>query len=212
MRALSLVTLAFVAGSPLVHADPNGGYLKSVYSGSKSVATSSAFDDNRFYSLWVSFMKHNLASVTVTTSVTATVTTTTTTTSEEFDQIITIQPHPWPITKQDVTKTDLVHSTVTKSVSSCSGDCPSMTVAPVLPKTTSSSYKMSSSVGPSRNGTIPTTTQMEEPTLSSTTSGTRLGPSSTPPPLNGPINGVSTTAAPIMGAVAVAIAGWVLMV
>lgn len=116
MRSLSLLALAFVAGSPLAHADPNGGYLKSVYSGSKSVATSSAFDDNRFYSLWVSFMKHNLASVTVTTSVTATVTTTTTTTGEELDKIITIQPHPWPITQQDVTKTDSVYSTVTKSV------------------------------------------------------------------------------------------------
>ncbi|KAL7897607.1 hypothetical protein HDV63DRAFT_256079 [Trichoderma sp. SZMC 28014] len=212
MRSLSLVALAFVAGSPLVLADPNGGYLKSVYSGSKSVATSSAFDDNRFYSLWSSFLKQNMVTVTVTSSVTTTVTTTTTTTSEELDQIITIQPHPWPITHQEVTKTDSVHSTVTKSVSSCSSACPSMTIAPVLPKTTSSSYKMSSSVGPSKNGTMPTTTQMEEPTLSSTTSRTRLGTSSIPPPLNGPVNGVSTTAAPVMGAVAVAIAGWVLMV
>lgn len=209
MRSLSLVALGLVAGSPLVHANPNGGYLKSVYSGSMTVARSSTFDDSRFYSLWVSIMQH-LPTVTVTTSVTTTVTTTTTTTGDELDQIITILPHP-PITHLEVTKTDSVYSTVTKSVSSCSSACPSMAVVPVIPKTTTSSAKMSSSAEPSKNGTMPTSTQMGEPTMSSTTSR-RLGPSSTPPPLNGPINGVSTTAAPVMGAVAVAIAGWVLMV
>lgn len=210
MRSPSLVALGLVAGSPLVHADPDGGYLKSVYSGSKTVATTSTFDDSRFYSLWVSFMKQHLATVTVTTSVTATVPANTT--SDELTRIVTVLPYPPPFTQLEVTKTGSVYTTVTESVSSCSSSCASMTAAPVLPAITTSSAKMSSSVGSSKNSTVPTSTQSEESTLSSTTSKGSLRPSKTPPPLNGPVNGVSTTAAPVMGAVAVAIAGWVLMV
>ncbi|EHK45146.1 hypothetical protein TRIATDRAFT_284122 [Trichoderma atroviride IMI 206040] len=212
MRSLSLVALGLVIGSPFVHADPDGGYVKTMFSGSKTVATAtSTFDDSRFYSLWVSFMRQHLVTVTVTTSVTVPAATTT---SVELTQIASILPYPPPFTRLEVTETDSVYNTVTKSVSSCSSGCPSVTAAPV-PQTTTSSAKMSSSAEPSKNGTVPTSTQREETTMSSTTSTTskgRLTPSKTPPPLNGPVNGVSTTAAPVMGAVAVAIAGWVLMV
>lgn len=209
MRSLSLVALGLVIGSPFVHADPNGGYVKSMFSDSKTVATaSSTFDDSRFYSLWVSFMRQHMVTVTVTTSVTVPVAATT---SNELTQIVSILPYPPPFTQLQVTETNSIYTTVTKSVSSCSSGCPSVTAAPV-PQTTTSSAKMSSSAEPSKNGTVPTSTQREESTTTSTTSKGRLTPSKTPPPLNGPVNGVSTTAAPVMGAVAVAIAGWVLMV
>ncbi|KAK1246772.1 hypothetical protein MKX08_000574 [Trichoderma sp. CBMAI-0020] len=209
MRSLSLFVLGLV-GSPFVHADPDGGYHKTMFSASQTVATTtSAFDDSSFYSLWVSFMRQHMATVTVTTVVTVPAATTT---SDELTQIVTVLPYPPPLTRLEVTETNSLYTTTTKSVSSCSSACPSMTAAPVLPTTTTSSAKMSSSAEPSKNGTAPTSTQREEPTLSPTTSRGRLGPSKTPPPLNGPVNGVSTTAAPVMGAVAVAIAGWALMV
>lgn len=208
MHSLFLVALGLVACSPLVHADPNGGYHKSLFSGSKAVATSSELPDARFYSLWSSFLK-NLATVTVTSLVVTTVPAATTT-SKEIEPIFTIGPYPTSFTKLGLTETDSVYTTVTKSVSSCSSACPAITAPPVLPEITSSA-ETSSAVEPSKNGTVATSTQREESTTSSTSSKGRLRPSKTPPPLNGPVNGASTTIAPVMGAVAGAIVGWVVM-
>jgi hypothetical protein len=174
-----------------------------MFSGSETVSkTYSGLEDSRFFSVWVSFIE-NLSTVTVTSSATATVTATTT--SNELDQTVTIQPYPPVFSYLEVTTTIPAYTTVTESVSSCNDACPSMTAAPVPAETTSSA------VGPLRNGTVPTSTRREESTTGYTSSRGNLRPSTTPPPLNRPVNGVSTTAGPVMGAVAVAIAGWVLM-
>lgn len=215
MQTFFLVALSLVAGSPMVHADMNGGYVKSMFKGRQPVPTSSEFMDSRFFSLWSSFHKiylEHLATATVSSSVATTVPAATTSgeLNEPVFTIDTESPVPTVFSASGPTETVSLSMTVTESVSSCSSGCPSVTAPPALPETTSSAVE-TSAVQPSKNGTVTTSSAREESTTSSTSSKGSLRPSKTPPPLNGPLNGVSTNAAPVVGAVVFAIAGCLVM-
>ncbi|KAL6906932.1 hypothetical protein GGI43DRAFT_246135 [Trichoderma evansii] len=207
MQTFFLVVLGLLAGSPLVRADMNGGYLKSMFSGRQPVTTSSELMDSRFFSLWSSFHKlylEHLATATMSSPV-ATAVPNATTTNDLNEPVFTIDKTRTYSTSGPAETTSL-YTTVTQSVSSCSSACPSVTAPPVLPETTSSAPE-TGAVQPSKNGTMVASTRSEESTTSSTSSKGSLRPSKTPPPLNGPLNGVSTNAAPVVGAVVLAIAG-----
>lgn len=216
MKTFFLVALGLVAGSPLVSADMNGGYLKSMFSGRQPVATSSEFMDSRFFSLWSSLHKiylEHLATATLSSSVATTVATafptavpTANTTNGLNEPVFTIDKTTTYSTLGPV-ETSSLNATVTQSVSSCSSACPSITAPPVLPETTSSAPADQ----PSKNGTVVTPTKGEESTTSTTSSKGSLRPSKTPPPLNGPLNGVPANTAPVVGAVVFAIAGCLVM-
>ncbi|GFP56242.1 hypothetical protein ACSS6W_006482 [Trichoderma asperelloides] len=213
MHTHFLLALGLVAGSPLVRADMDGGYLKSMFKGRLPVSTTSEFIDSRFYSIWSSFHKiylEHLASATMTSSVVATATTVVvTTTSEPTEPVFTIGPGtliPTALSASGPIKTASNYTAITQSVPSCNSTCPSVTAPAVLPETTRA-------VQPSKNGTAATSTRGEEPAPapSSTSSKSRPFPSKTPPPLNGPLNGAPTNAAPAVGTVIIAIAGYLLM-
>ncbi|PTB39030.1 hypothetical protein M441DRAFT_49380 [Trichoderma asperellum CBS 433.97] len=211
MHTHFLLALGLVAGSPLVRADMDGGYLKSMFKSRLPVPTSSEFIDSRFYSLWSSFHKiylEHLASATMSSSVAAT-TVVVTTTIEPTEPVFTIGPGslvPTAFSASGPIETVSFSTTVTQSVSSCNSTCPSITAPPVLPETTRA-------VQPSKNGTAATSTGGVEPAPAprSTSSKSRPFPSKTPPPLNGPLNGAPTNAAPAVGTIIVAIAGYLMM-
>ncbi|RFU73189.1 hypothetical protein TARUN_9064 [Trichoderma arundinaceum] len=203
MHSTALTILAFIALSPLAHAMP-GGYLKSMFSGAQaSTQKNEASMDPRLYSIWSSFHKiyqeaEHAATATAAATTTASDYPATTTDMDELptsDQWYTIassqyiQPTPAPPAPTgEVT----LYSTVTYPVSSCSDDCQSSVVPPPLTATATGAAE-TSAVQPSQNATL---------TASTSTKATSY-PTKLPPPLNG----VSKKSAPVMGAVAVVIAG-----
>lgn len=209
MHTHFLLALGLVAGS-LVRADMDGGYLKSMFKGRLPVSTSSEFMDSRFFSIWSSFHEiylEHLASATMTSSVAATATTAVVTaTSVPTEPVFTIGPIPPALSISGPIDTAPTYTTITQSVPLCNCTHPSVTAPAVLPENTKA-------IQPPKNGTAATSTAKVEPAPAptSTSSKSRPFPSKTPPPLNGPLNGAPTNAAPAVGTMIVAIAGYLLM-
>ncbi|KAM0251698.1 hypothetical protein ACHAQJ_008068 [Trichoderma viride] len=198
MHSISLTILGFVAGSPLVHADVMGGYVKSMFQSHPPVTQSEAPMDPRLYSIWSSFHKIYQEVEHAATTTTSSYPTSTSSdvvelpTSEQYVTIVSSESYlPAPAPTEEAT----LYSTVS----------PISVPAPV-PETTSSAVdtspvvSVSSTVQPSQNSTVTSTGR-------STTSSTKTKGTSRPTKVPPPLNGVSKDAAPVMGAVVVAIAG-----
>ncbi|KAL7917552.1 hypothetical protein ACQKWADRAFT_306560 [Trichoderma austrokoningii] len=208
----SLIALGLVAGAPLVHADPDG-------ENHQAVATNTEFDDSRFFSIWSSFLRSQ-ATVTVTGIVTVISVTTlppvisvttlpaSTTTMTQTEPVFTIGP----ITE---TETEAPTTDLTSDLTSSEPVVPHnvrqfTTAAPYYPIISPRVHKLS--VPPTKNSTTSTSTQSKSSTTTTSTTTTTKGrPTKTPPPIGGPIGGGPANAAPMMGAVAVAIAGCIVM-
>ncbi|KAL7799055.1 hypothetical protein V8C37DRAFT_366410 [Trichoderma ceciliae] len=212
MYSTPLTILGFIAGSPLVHAAMMGGYVKSMLQNEAAVTQNEVPMDPRLYSIWSSFHKiyqevEHAATATTSNYPVPTSDIHGLPTSGQYYTVAsseTYQPTPTPTPTDEMT----LYSTVTFSVSSCSGVCPSFVVPPPLPATTSSAVEtnavvsVSNTAQPSQNTTASTSTKKSTTTSTSTSTTGASSPTKVPPPLNA----VSKNAAPVMGAVAFVIA------
>ncbi|KAH6609579.1 hypothetical protein Trco_002925 [Trichoderma cornu-damae] len=198
MHTIILAVFGFIASFPLVHAT-FGGYVKSMLENEPAATDKDV--DPRLYSIWSSFHKiyqeaQHAATATASDHPAAP-------TGEAHDLVIgdeyytipNTDPQPTPEITGEVT----IYSTVTYSGPSCSGPCPTVVPPPLTASNSSAvvtrtAVPVTSTIHPSQNTTA---------AVSSTSTKTTSGPTSVPPPLNG----VSRNVAPVMGAVAVVIAG-----
>lgn len=211
MYVYSVLVLSLIAGSPLVHAAQMGGYIKSMFQAPSPTSQKAATVDPRLLALWSSFHKlydeFEHAATSTTSSPPA---------SSASKVAPTTEIYSFP-TNEVVSTTDVYFTipgseyygptplptgivTIPEYQSSVSPYHPVNTTVVEMNKAQNVTA-LETSKG--HNTTMPASTAKATKT---TSTSKELGPTKVPPSYNG----VSSNAAPVMGAVAIVFAGCVL--